>query len=231
MWSRYRLVGVSVCLIVIVLVSFAYWIIIENQSVRRLEPTNLYFRDNVYAYPYLALANETYMKVWNSSKNLQEISDLSRVGNYSVLIYWHAYREGLTGYTEWFVLASTLEPDKNGFIHQVSLRLNYENLTLIASYEQTLSYNLTPVENGTKTIEDFTSQVLDQYYPSPTEQDFHTNSPFLILLVLPSDFGMTAILNLETGKIMIAASSVWNGGGGQLLYPENIPKLGSIISP
>jgi hypothetical protein len=191
----------------------------------------VYFRDNVYAYPYLALDNETYMKVWSNSKNFQEVSDLSRVGNYSVLIYWHAYRKGLTGYTEWFVIASTLEPDKNGFIHQVSLRLNREILTLIASYEQTLSYNLTSVENGTKTIQDFISQVPLYEYMYITEQDFHTNYPFLILLHLPSDFGITAILNQETGKIMIAATSVWNGGGGQLFYPENIPNLGSISSP
>jgi hypothetical protein len=171
------------------------------------------------------------MKVWNSSKNLQEISDLSSVGNYSVLIYWHAYREGLVGYTEWFVIASTLKPDKNGFIHQVSLRLNYENLTLIASYEQTLSYNLTPVENGTKTIQDFISQVPIYDYMYITEQDFHNNYPFLILLQPPSDFGITTILNQETGKIMIAATSVWNGDGGQLLYPEDIPSLGSLSSP
>jgi hypothetical protein len=227
LWSRLRLVGVSVCLIILVLVSLAYWVSIENQSISRLEPTNLYFLNNIVAYSFF---NDTYMNVWNSIKNLQEISDLSRVGNYSVLIYWHAYRKGPIGYTEWFVLASTLEPDKNGFIHQVSLRLNHENLTLIASYEQTLSYNLTSVENGTKTIQDFISQVPTYEYMYITEQDFHNNYPFLILLDLPSDFGITTILNQETGKIMISATSIWMGNGG-LVYPENIPNLGSINSP
>lgn len=220
MWSRYRLIGVSVCLIILVLVPFAYWIVIENQSISKLGPSNLYFFDTANSYPF---DNDTYMKVWDSTKSLEEISEFSKLGNYSVLITWNPYRVGALGYTEWFVVASTLQPDKNGFIHQVSLRLNLLNFTLIASYEQTFRYNLTSVENGTKTIEDFISEV-------PSEQDFHTNYPFLILIVPATDFGVMAILNQETGKIMIAATIVWNGAGG-LLYPENIPKLGDLSFP
>ena len=220
MWSRLRLVGVSVCLIILVLGSFVCWIIIENQSISRLEPTNMYFFDTTNSYPF---DNDTYMKVWNSTKNLEEISEFSKLGNYSVLITWNPYREGALGYTEWFVVASTLQPDKNGLIHQTSLRLNLLNFTLIASYEQTFKYNLTSVENGTKTIENFISEV-------PSEQDFHTNYPFLIVTVPAADFGVMAILNQETGKIMIAATIVWNGAGG-LLYPENIPNLGDLSSP
>lgn len=218
------MVGISVYLIILVLASFVIWIIIENQSISRLEPSNLYF----FKPPYSS-DNETYMNVWNSSKNLEEISNLSKLGNYSVLITWNAYRWGWFGYTEWFVVASTLKPDKNGFIYQVSLRLNFENLTLVASYEQTLSYNLTSFENGTKTIEDYISQ-LSLDFPYQAENDLHNYYPFLILFHIPTDFGGMVILNQETGKIMIAANCVWLGAGG-LLYPENIPKLGDLSFP
>jgi hypothetical protein len=214
------LVGVSVCLIFLVLGSFVYWIIIEKQSTTRLEPSNLYFFN-----PSYSVGNETFMKVWNSTKNLEEISDLSRLGNYSVLIYWYYYAMGLVGapeyLSEWFVVASTLQSDKNGFIHQVFLRLSFENFTLIASYEQAFNYSPTPFVNGTQTIQDFLSRDPILYGVQEIQQEFYTNYPFLILVVKPMDFGITIILNQETGKIMMAATLVWIGMG-HLVYPETI---------
>ncbi|MDH5787436.1 MAG: hypothetical protein OEZ40_03985 [Candidatus Bathyarchaeota archaeon] len=205
----------------LVLTPIFYWTIIESQEAHELEPSMIHF----FHFTEL-LSNETFMDVWNKTKDLDVTAEFSRNTDYSVLVYAHYYACGGFSGAEWFVVASTLEPDSEGNIHELVLRLDYENSTLIKPYLQTHSFNLTSVENGTRIIEDFMAQDPYQYWSNPREENFHVNYPFLILFIFPIDYGITVVLNLNTGKVMIAATSVWMGYG-YLVYPEKIYDVGS----
>ena len=222
--------GVVLILILIIIESGFLYVVVTStmnntKNTSKSGLVNLYFFNTQYLYPF---DNETYKEIWNTTRSLYEISQFLKLGNYSVLITWEGYRQGGLGYSEWFVVASTLQPDKNGLIHQAILRLYLFNFSLVASYQNTLKYNPTPVENGTKAILDYISN--PEIIPPPLDQEFHENYPFLILLENPSDFGGVVIFNEETGKIMIVATSVWNGAGS-LIYPEYLPDLGDLSFP
>ena len=209
---NYKVTVICACLTLLVLIPVVYWKMTQNQQTNTPEPSELYlFRkyDDI-------VTNATLMEVWNKTKNLDGIFELSRHGNYSVLICPHAYTSGGDWYAEWFVVASTLEPSNEGLIYELVLRFNFENFSLIKSYTEVQDFNLTSIENGMKIIEDFIAQ--NGGYVDPIEQEFHTNYPFMILFVYPRDIGTTIILNLNTGKLMIAAIGVWMGHGA-LLYP------------
>jgi hypothetical protein len=216
--ARNRATVISVCLALLILTPFIYWIIAQNQETNTPEPSGLYFFKGLGS-----VDNETMMKVWNSTKNLKKLHELSTHGNYSVLIYPHVYATGGPFYAEWFVAASTLQPDNKGLIHELPLRFDYYNFTLVESYEQAYNFNPTSIENGEQTVKDFIAQDPNHYFV--TVQNYQTNYPFLVCSSPPLDFGISIILNLNTGKLMVAATSVWMGHGG-LLYPERIPRMG-----
>ncbi|MDH5483150.1 MAG: hypothetical protein OEY22_09790 [Candidatus Bathyarchaeota archaeon] len=211
-----RVTIICICLVLLVLTPIFYWTMIRSEETHGLEPSEIYFFNfNDW------FSNETFWEVWNKTKNLDVMAEFSRNGNYSVLVCPHGY--GWRG--EWFIVASTLEPSSEGLIHELVLRLDYENLTFIKSYEQSHSFNMTSVENGTRTIDDLMNQSPNHYVVWPREEDFFVNYPFLILFVTPMDFGITVILNLYTGKVMIAATGIWCDGG-HVIYPENIYDVG-----
>jgi len=187
------------------------------------EPVNIYF-SNAYHRLY---DNETLMEVWNKTKDLRQVSRFSRYGNYSVLITFHAYQDGAVGYSEWFVVASTLQTSNDGLIHELVIRFkvndirNVKNTTFVKSYEGSSNLNITSLEDGKKFIGEFIAQEPNQYWLGPSySEEAKDYNPFLFLFVEPYDFGITIISNLNTGKIMIAATGVWSGTG-VLVYPES----------
>jgi len=190
-----------------------YLVIVEIQKKSTREPSEILFF-NVYP----PAENETFASAWNHTKQLDELSAFSGYGNYSVLVYLHSYAP-LESQGEWFVVASTLLPDTTGHIHELILRLDFQNFSLVKSYESTSSSNPTTVEDGTKTIQNFIAQDKDHYWVhSSNKAYYYTDDQFLIFFEMPSDLGMTVILNLRTGRIMIAATGIWMGQG-KLVYP------------
>ena len=225
--NRTLLIVVSICLILLIAAPLIYWEIIEQyQSFR--EPINRYSSDT-YQYLY---DNETLSRVWNRTKTLRQMIYFSGYGDYSVLMSFHAYGDGMLGYSEWFVVASTLQPDRYGMIHELVVRFNFsiypldlENLTFVKSYENIHRFNLTSYEEGTQAITDFVDQhgsFSSRSVPLPECVPYF---PFLLLFDYPGDFGETIILNLNTGEVMLAASSVWMGIG-RFVFPEFIPVMG-----
>ena len=227
--NKTLLIVVSICLILLIGTPLIYWEIIEQyQSFR--EPINRYSSDTYHDL----YDNETLSKVWNKTKDLKQMGYFSKYGDYSVLMSFHAYRDGMIGYSEWFVVASTLQPDRYGMIHELVIRFNATNIypdrdlgnvTFIKSYENVHKFNLTSYEEGTQAINDFMDQNrIFSFRGSPTAA-CTPYFPFLLLFEAPADFGETIILNLNTGKIVIAALSVW-AGSGDLVYPEFISVMG-----
>lgn len=219
-------IAVCVCLALLVLAPLVYWKMTEEgQSFR--EPVNKYSVNTYHDF----YNNETLSEVWNKTKNLKQVSDFSRYGNYSVLMSMHIYRPLGGGYFEWFIVASTLQPDSDGVIHELAIRFNgssfYDsgNITLAKCYEWAHNFNLTPLENGKSVIADFVAQHESFSYDGFVEGSYTVFFPFLFAFNYPNDFGGTVILNLNTGEIMIAASSVWMGTG-DLVYPEFIQDVG-----
>ncbi len=113
--------------------------------------------------------------------------------------------------------ATTLEPDGKGLIYGLVLRLDYDDLTVIRVYRYSYGFNPTSIEEGTTMIKDFLAEEAPWvgFYNYDLYVDY---PPFLIYFCPPIDFGITIILNLNTGKLMIAATSAWMGHGW-LLYP------------
>jgi len=227
--NRTLLIAVSISLILLILTPLVYWNIIEQYK-SFIEPINR-FSSGSYYFMY---NNETLNEVWNRTKELKQMIYFSAYGDYSVLISFHAYRDGGIGYSEWFVVASTLQPDRYGMIHELVVRFNVSiypldlgNITFVKSYENIHRFNLTSYEDGTKAINDFMNQyvVFNRNSP-PADVGFEPYFPFLLLFVYPSDFGETIILNFNTGKLVVAATSVWMGTG-TLLFPESVDALGA----
>lgn len=222
---NYRIIVICFGLTLLVSTPIVYWSIVKNKGeVKEVkEPSEIFF------FKSYNTDNETFMKVWNKAKNFDEVTQWSQHGNYSVLICSHVYMcGGQPFYAEWFVVASTLEPNNEGLIYDLVLRLDFNKLTLIKTYIEVYSFNLTSIEDGTEVMKDFIVQDPDQYWVGFREENLHINYPFLILFHRPSDFGMTIILNLYTGKLMIAATGIWMGSG-ELLYPERI-SAGELLS-
>ncbi len=221
--NRTLLIVVCICLVPLVLTPLIYWKMVqEGQSFR--EPINKY-SSNSYHMRY---DNETLSEVWNRTKNLKQVSDFSRYGNYSVLMSFHAYGGG---YCEWFIVASTLQPDAEGVIHELVVRFDASNyydmadIIFIKSYEDANSFNLTSYEDGSQVITGFLNQHESFSYRSYPTPPCSLYFPFLLLFDYAGDVGETIILNLNTGRTMIAASSVWMGTG-DLVYPEFMQNVG-----
>jgi|GEM_PF-6801478 len=203
------------------------------------QPTNLYGDSN----------DPCIMVVWNKTEQLDEMVNLASYGNYSVLICSNvvAPRDEGPDSVEYILVASTLQPDAEGLIHQLVIRFGCDiwhnqqtpdysesSFPIIKSYTQTYSYNQTSLEDGKKDIEDFIAQ--QSLNPSVlSDKDFCINSPFLSLsnepfwgLDLPISnvssphVGATIILNLCTGKVMFARLIDWGWPcmETRLLYPD-----------
>lgn len=218
--TRNSLTFICVWLILLVSVPIVYWRITINQTTTRPknnipEPCELYFYES---YP---TDNETFMKVWNLAKDSNEMAELSKHGNYSVLILSHVNFAGTfsndpqvqSSQKYWFVVASTLQPSSEGLIYWLVLTFD-KSYSFVKSKANAQNLNITSVENGKRIIEAFINEDPNGYYlphnlDGSLHGDYHFTDPFLTLVVYPSDFGITIILNLNTGTIMVVAHSVW----------------------
>jgi len=211
-------VTVIAVLVSLFLVPVVYWEIEQNQN-DMPQPLQVYLSNSWNYDKY----NQTYMEIWNKTRDLDEISRFSRYGNYSVLITLHAYACGGDWFAEWFVAVSTLQPDNDGFIHQILLRLNDGNLTVVKSYQESHNLNLTSVEDGKSMAGDSIGKGLD--WLSMRNTKYVVYYPFLLVFLSPCDLGATVIVNLNTSRIVVAAFGVWMGHG-YLIYPERTAKMG-----
>ena len=218
---------VIVTILVSLIIASVFYLEMLERNQNFTEPVNIYF-SNTYHWLY---DNETLMGVWNKTKDLRQVSRFSRYGNYSVLITFHAYQDGAVGYSEWFVVASTLQPSNDGLIHELVIRFkvndirNVKNTTFVKSYEGSSNLNITSLEDGKKFIGEFIAQEPNQYWLGASySEEAEVHYPFLFLFVYPTDFGITVISSLNTGRILIAASGIW-AGRGRLVYPELIKDM------
>lgn len=183
------------------------------------EPSEIYFLE------------ENARNVWDLEKNYHKILELAAYGNFSVLILSHIYRTGFFGpggfYAEWWIIATTLQPDGNGLIHELLLRTTYPYPSLRKTYTSSLNYNKVSLDYGVSIIQEFINKDPNQYWVGFTNDNLHVVGPFLIYKCPPMDFGITIVLNLNTANLMIAATSVWMGSG-RLLIPEDSSSSGSI---
>jgi hypothetical protein len=174
------------------------------------EPPEIYFVDE----PARA------QKVWDSVKKYPKMLELEAYGNLSVAILIHIYSTGGPGFcAEWWVVATTLQPDEHGFVHELVLRTTYPYPSLRKTHTSSVNYTLVSPDSGARVIEEFIDQDPDQYWVGFTNESLRVIGPFLMYRRAPMDFGITIILNLKTGNLMVAATGVWMGHGG-LLLPE-----------
>jgi len=185
------------------------------------EPVEIYFVDE----PASA------RKVWDSVKKYPKMLELEAYGNISVAILIHVYTSGvIRGFcAEWWVVATTLQPDEHGFIHELVLRTTYPYPSLRKTYTSSVNYTLVSPDGGARVIEEFINKDPNQYWVGFRNESLLVNGPFLMYRRAPMDFGITIILNLKTGNLMIAATGVWMGHGGLLLPEEDRPVLSNIL--
>ncbi len=163
---------------------------------------------------------ESARNVWDLEKNYSKMLEMASYGNFSVVILCHIYRTGGSPfYAEWWVAATTLQPDECGLIHELVLRTTYPYPSIRKTYTSALNYNHVSPQQGANIIQEFINQDPDQYRVGFTNDSLHTEGPFLIYQCFPIDVGMTIILNLNTANLMIAATGVWMGSGS-LILPE-----------
>jgi hypothetical protein len=175
----------------------------------------------IYFFKGYDVNNETFTMVWNAAKNCGEMSEFATHGNFSVLILLHVYAAGgMPFHGEWWVMATTLQPDASGLIYELVLRLDYENLYIIKAYTSSFDFNLVSADDGAMLIKEFISQDPYQYWVGFRNECNYVKGPFIIYFCTPMDFGITIVLNLNTGKFMIAATAVWMGNGNLLLPME-----------
>lgn len=184
------------------------------QTELEAEPSEIYFLN------FNGADNETLALVWNAVKDCDEMLQLSTQGEFSVLILLHVYSAGSTLQAEWWVAATTLEPDSSGLIHELILRLDYEDYQIVKAYPSSANYDPVNTQDGAQLIEDFVETDPNHYMIHFTENDLVAKGPFLAYLCKPVDFGITIILNLNVARLMIAASGVWMGSGVLLIPME-----------
>jgi hypothetical protein len=163
-----------------------------------------YFPPSSSNYP-LEVAN--MKSIWNQTHHFPEIQDVSKQGNYSVLMYRHMY-SGLAPefYSEMWILVTTLQPDQYDQIHAYVLRFQStaealsNQITFKKSYNQTSHFNLTSLDEG--------KQIIGPETPS-------VHGPFM----MKSSNYIAMVFNSLTREVMIAATSN-DLGYGELLHPE-----------
>ena len=179
------------------------------------EPSEIYFFESH------GVDNKTLALVWDAVKDHAEIHELAAHGDFSVVVLLHVYATGgFPFHAEWWVTATTLEPDGSGLIHELVLRLDYANFQIIKAYTSSVNFNPITPEDGAGLIEDFINQDPDHYWTHFREDDLHVRGPFLIYFCPPMDFGMTTIINLNVARLMSAATGVWMGSGILLIPTE-----------
>jgi hypothetical protein len=164
------------CLLLLAFLPIVHKTTATDDNVDIREPYQLYFLKNGwFAYPQ---GSETFIMAWNKTKQLDEMSRFSTLGNYSVLIFWHKYtdneRDVLGGNAEVFVIVSTLQPDNNGLIHQLVVRFDLTywrlesgevlwDLPFRASCQQAYGFNLTSEKDAYGIFERFSEGFLVPY--------------------------------------------------------------------
>jgi len=185
------------------------------QAELEAEPSEIYFFESH------GVDNETLALVWDAVKTCEEIHELAAHGVFSVVVLLHVYATGgWPFHAEWWVAATTLEPDRSGLIHELVLRLDYDNFQIIRAYISSVNFDPAIPEDGGSLVEEFINQDPNNYWVHFREVDLKVRGPFLIYLCPPTDFGMTIILNLNVARLMTAATGVWMGSGILLVPTE-----------
>jgi hypothetical protein len=158
--------------------------------------------------------------VWDLEKNYAAMLGLTAYGNLSVVILHHVYSTGgAPFYVEWWIAATTLQPDENGLIHELVLRTTYPYPSIRKTHASSANYTPVSPDDGAKIIKEFIDRDPNQYWVGFSNDSLHVVGPFLIYGRMPMDFRITIILNLNTANLMVAATGVWMGSGS-LLLPE-----------
>ena len=181
------------------------------------------FEPQIYFYPrgFDDTYYDKHRQVWSTIQDNPEMVELASYGDYSALVLYFVYGSDSFGNIyrdEWWVIVSTLQPDEHGLIYALVFRLDEIfalDYWIEDYYWQIYLHNLTSIECGTEVMRDyidrfgfwFSSSALDASYP-----------PFLTYYQPPMDIGIMVIMNSNTGKLMIAAVTVWMGCG-DLIYP------------
>lgn len=210
-------VKTGACLVCLVLLSAFLPSI--GRSVEIQEPQNIYFyrsdcNDDDYD-PAVA---------WNRAKEMPELLELANYGNYSVLSAFvvNGVEDKLPSHGDYFIIASTLQPDNEGLIHQLMVRFrrNYSftnstyvwSVVHIETYVEIYSFNPITVEEAESKVDEFGCGCFDPLYGRRT----YLNHPFLIFrrqwvepfFPLP----VSIILNELTGKILVISEFYEPGG-------------------
>jgi hypothetical protein len=192
---------------------------------------------------------------WNKVKETPELAELASYGNYSVLSAFVAYgTEGdrLPAYGDNFVIASTLQPDSEGLVHQLIVRYRRDNievfegsvrvgwnwsLTHIETYVETHTFNPMTDEEAESKADDFLCGCFD---PWEGVRSRVSDYPFLILRriwITPPfpAYTVSVIMNQLTGKILIVCEASnsgipeW-GWSGVLSRNPDINPMSDILS-
>jgi hypothetical protein len=249
-----------VCLLLLASVPIIHKTRATDENVDVIEPSQLYISrpqedDNATTevvgidpssgepVPLPMTRHDVFMRVWNATKELDEMSELSSYGEYSVLICPDAYWEG--GPNTFFVVVSNLQPNQEGLVHQLVVRFEWffghhahacsdcrwMHPDFVKSYSEACSYNRVSVEDGKKILEEFITQEL--LFPIVISSgQYQVDYPFLTLLDAScannSSTRATMVLNLCTGQIMSAWTIVDEDPFSHylsvhLLHPYGVP--------
>jgi len=158
--------------------------------------------------------------VWDLEKKCPEILRLVTYGNLSVVVLHHIYGAGGTRLAaEWWIVATTLQPDEYDLIHQLVLRTTYPYPSIRKTYVSSANYTSVSLDHGAMLIKEFIDQDPNQYWVGFSNYSLYAVEPFIIYSRAPMDFGITIVLDLNTASLMAAATGVWMGSG-HLLLPE-----------
>ena len=167
-------------------------------------------------------------KVWELEKKHSKMLEMEARGNLSAVILTHTYYIGDIGFgrrpfSEWWVVATTLQPDEQGFIYELVLRTTYPCPSLRKTHMSSANYTVMSPASGARVIEVFIDPD-PQDWAGFTNESLRAVGPFIIYRQKRE---ITVILNLNTGNLMVAAT----GGDyyGELLLPEGEGLVGFNI--
>jgi hypothetical protein len=178
---------------------------------------------------YFVDAPASTQRVWDLEKKHSKMLEMEAHGNLSAVILIHTYYIGDPGFghrpfSEWWVVATTLQPDEHGFIYELVLRTTYPCPSLRKTHTSYANYTLMSPDSGARVIEEFINPD-PQYWVGFTNESLRAIGPFLIYRQKRE---ITVILNLNTGNLMVAATA-GDYYYGELLLPEGEGLVGFNI--
>jgi hypothetical protein len=104
---------------------------------------------------YFVDAPASAQRVWDLEKNHPKMLEMEAHGNLSVAILTHTYyigdiEFGRRQFSEWWIVATTLQPDEQGFIYELVLRTTYPCPSLRKTYTSYANYTLMSPASGAR---------------------------------------------------------------------------------